>query len=110
MQEHTILPLTPLGIHRKTTIGHCAEGARRRASLIQIPTLKHISGIRVFRNIIVSPIAIIGGDVRTVSDSFHHFRLNLIDFLHRNIVAVYIRTIHKIERVGIAVIAYLQRV
>ena len=110
VQKHTILLLAPLSIHRKTTLRHCIESTRPATCIIQIPTLKNIGSIRVFRNIIVNPRAVIGSNVCAESDSFHLIPLSMIVFLNRSTIAVNIHTVHKIERVGIAVITNIQRV
>ena len=44
MEEYTVLFLTPLSVDRDTAIWHCRESTFLSAGIIQIPSLKHITG------------------------------------------------------------------
>ena len=106
MQEYTILDHLPLGIDRYTAFRHRPKGILRRACVIDIPSIKYISG-RSMRSIRF--IVVIGTYIRTVCNigCGPDLALVLIQLSNFISVTIYVDSIHEVDRVNITSIEAL---
>ena len=109
MQEDTVLDLAPLGVDGQTAFRHLIEFSRMCAVVVNVPAFEDITG--GLRDIIVSPVFIVAGNIRRKSDVIDRVQCTLACLTADRIaVAVHIYTIQEVDRIVVACIVEVDRI